>query len=93
MKYVVISCVEREIELEAVCNTYAEAYAKMKECFLEYHSDYGYTEKELEELKLEIETETILETSYYGFHSAGCGFAWSNVDDNNNYDIKIFAID
>lgn len=93
MKYVVISCGEREIELEAVCNTYAEAYVKMKECFLEYHRNYGYTEKELEELKLEIETETDLETSYYGFHGAGYGFAWSNVDDNYNYDIKIFVID
>ena len=68
MKYVVISCVEREIELEAVCDTYDAACAKMKECFLEHHRYYGYTEKELEELKLEIEAEANLETSYYGFH-------------------------
>ena len=90
MKYVVISCGARQIELEAVCNTYAEAYTKMKECFLEYHRDYGYTEKKLEELKLEIETDS--ETSYYGFYGASYGFAWSNVDDYYDYDIKIFVI-
>ena len=92
MKYIVISCGEREIELEAVCDTYAAAYEKMKECFLEYHRDYGYSEEELEELKVEIESEPDLETSYYGFHSGGCSFAWSNVDDNYNFDIKIFEI-
>ena len=91
MKYIVVSCGERQIELEAVCNTYAEAYAKMKDCFLDYHRECGHTEKQLEELKLKIETDS--EGCYYGFYGDSYGFAWSNVNDYYDYDIKIFVID
>ena len=92
MKYIVISCIERELESEAVCDTYAEAYTIMKNHFLEFHREH-LNDRELEELKLEIEAGTDVENCDYGFHSGCCGFAWGNVDDNYKYDIKIFKVE
>lgn len=90
MKYIVVSCCEREISLENICCTYTEAYELMKKCFLNHHLEScRYNEKEIEELRLEIETEFDVHTSKYGFNKDS---AWSNVDDDYNYDIKIIEI-
>lgn len=96
MKYLVISCINRCIEIEAVCNSFAGAYEVMKMHFLEYHKNWcGYTNDELEELRHEIESDTEVWMEKYGFNmcSNDSAYAWSNVDEDWDYDIKIFQIE
>lgn len=93
MKYIVVSCAEREITLEAVRDTFAEAYQVMKDEFIEHHRKSRMPEEEVEEMLLEIESYPDVATSDYGFHSGSNeAYAWSNVDTNCNYDIKIFEV-
>ena len=92
MVYVVVSCIEREITGEVATDNFREALREMKKVFLDYHRNAGYSEKELEELKLEIESEPDVQTDNYGFCSSGNASAWSNIDDDCNFDIKIIEI-
>ena len=92
MLYVVVSCIEREITGEVATDNFPEALEEMKKVFLDYHRNVGYSEKELEELKLEIESEPDVQTDDYGFCSTGNASAWSNIDDDCNFDIKIIEI-
>lgn len=89
VKYIVVSCGEREMHLEAAFDTYSEAYAKMKSCFIEYHKGRGCDDDDIAELTREIDACSNIENANYGFYDR---YAWSNVFDDYNYDLKIFEI-
>lgn len=91
MKFLVVSCIERDINLEAVCGTKEEANEKMKECFLEFHRTCGYSEESVDSMKSVIEFTDNLETGYFGYHVGD--HAWSNEVDEVHYDIKILEIE
>lgn len=90
MNYAIISCVERDINLEAVCGTREEAIEKMKECFLDFHSQCGHSPIDVNAMKLNIEEYGDVEDHYYGFDRSG--HAWSNEIKDCHYDIKILKI-
>lgn len=90
MKFVVVSCIERDINLEAVCGTKEEANEEMKECFLEFHRTCGYSEEDIDSMKTVIEITDNLETDYFGYHAGD--HAWSNEVEEVHYDIKILVI-
>lgn len=87
MKFVVVSCIERDINLEAVCGTKEEANEKMKECFLEFHRTCGYSEYDINSMNTVIEITDDLETDYFGYHAGN--YAWSDTNPKHKYDIKI----
>ncbi len=93
MKYLVVSCIEREIELVAACNTYEVAFAIMKEHFLTHEKECGVVGEHLETLEQMIEDNLDVELDTCGFHkSMYATYAWSNTSEDNLYDIKILEV-
>lgn len=92
MKFAVVSCVERNINLEAVCNTRDEAIEKMKECFFEFHRTCGCSEEDIDSMRTLMEFTDDLETDYFGYHIGEDMYAWSNEIEDVYLDISILEI-
>ena len=92
MKYLVVSCVEREIELVAVCNTYEVAFEIMKEHFLTHEKECGVVSEHIETLEQMIRYDMYLELDTCGFYKTKPAYAWSNTNEECDYDIKIIEI-
>lgn len=92
MKYLVVSCIEREIELVAACNTYEVAYEIMKEHFLNHEKECGVVGDHIETLEQMIRDDMYLELDSCGFYKSKPAYAWSNTDEDNLYDIKILEV-
>lgn len=93
MKYLVVKCIEREIELVAVCDTYEMAFDIMKDDFLIHEQECGVVSEHIETLEQMISDDMYLELDTCGFYKTKPAYAWSNTDEDNVYDIKIIEIE
>ena len=92
VKFIVVSSTERDIELEEICDTRDEAIKVVTNLFLNHHRYAGIGDDNIENMKNDISEYGRLETNEYGFYTERLIHAWSNVDPNYSYDIKVFVI-
>lgn len=88
MKYLVISCLDRETTLEAMCDTYEEAYEVLKETFIDYQRECGYSEENISLIEAQFDDVGDFEFPDCGIVVDGYIRAWSDSG-REPYDIRI----